>query len=322
MAIQARKAARQQVKAKVALIGPSGSGKTYSALRLAKGFGGRVLLGNTEGDRGYLYADEFDYDIVDLTPPYTPEKYIELMIFAEQEGYDTLIIDSGSHEWNGRGGLLENKDAMGGNSFAAWGKLTPRHNAFVDKMLYSRVHIINCLRAKEQYVLNENEKGKQEPKKLGLGAIQRDQYEYEFMVTLMIDQQTHIATAMKDNTHHFERRYEVLTEEDGAFLRDWAEKGVSAPAITPPSSPSTPSQPRSPAGNTSEKQPPPAAVTSDLASEPQRKKMFATAKEVGVNDAMLKELIFKDYGVSSSKELTKQQASAVIKFLEEQKAGA
>jgi adenylate kinase family enzyme len=256
MAIQARKAERRQVKAKVALIGPSGAGKTYSALRLAKGFGGRTLLCNTEGDRGYLYADEFEYDIVDLTPPYSPERYIEVMEYAEKEGYSTLIVDSGSHEWAGRGGILETLDNMPGNSsFAKWKILTPRHNAFIDKMLYSRVHIINCLRAKDQYVVEENEKGKQQPKKVGVGAQQRDNYEYEFMVTLLIDQQSHIPTAMKDNTHRFEQRYEKLTEEDGKFLREWAELGVSAPAAPRPApNPPVAAAPPAPAPATPPKQ--------------------------------------------------------------------
>lgn len=59
--IKASKAVRKQIKVKIALIGPSGSGKTYTALRLAKGLGGNILLVNTEGDRGYFYANEFNY---------------------------------------------------------------------------------------------------------------------------------------------------------------------------------------------------------------------------------------------------------------------
>lgn len=235
MAIQARKAQRFQVKIKMALIGPSGAGKTYSALRVANGIGGRTLLLNTEGDRGYLYADQFDYDIVDLQAPYTPERYIEIIEFAEREKYDVLIIDSGSHEWSGRGGLLDVLDNLPGNSsFNKWGKLTPRHNAFVDKILYSKLHVITCLRGKDRYVLEENEKGKQAPKKVGLGAEQRDNYEYEMMLSLMIDQQNHVATAVKDNTGLFSNRYEVLSESHGRELKEWSESGVSAPPSPAP----------------------------------------------------------------------------------------
>jgi len=228
MAIQAKKAAKYQIKIKIALMGPSGSGKTYSALRLAGGIGTKTLLGNTEADRGYLYAGKFNYDIADLTAPYTPEKYIELINYAEKEGYDTLIVDSGTHEWSGRGGLLEVHGNMPGNSYTNWAKITPRHNAFVDKILYSKVNIIVCLRGKDVYVMAENEKGKQAPKKEGLGADMRANFEYEMMATLMIDQQSHVAMAMKDNTGLFENRFEVLTEDHGRLLMQWANDGIAA----------------------------------------------------------------------------------------------
>jgi len=227
MAIQAKKAVKYQIKVKIALMGPSGSGKTYSALRLAGGMGPRTLLGNTEADRGYLYADIFNYDIWSLTAPYTPESYIELIDYAEKEGYDTLIIDSGTHEWSGRGGLLEVHGNMPGNSYTNWAKITPRHNAFVDKILYSKVNIIVCLRGKDVYVMTENEKGRQAPKKEGLGADMRANFEYEMMATLMIDQQSHVAMAMKDNTKLFENRFEVLTEDHGRLLMQWANNGVA-----------------------------------------------------------------------------------------------
>jgi len=214
----------------MALIGPSGSGKTYGALRLCKGIGGKTLLGNTEGDRGYIYADEFDYEIVDLEAPYTPEKFIELIQYAEKEGYDNLIIDSASHEWTGKGGLVEIHDRMNGNSFTNWATLTPRHNNFIDAQLYAKVNIIACLRGKDEYVLEEKN-GKQTPKKVGLGAQQRAGFEYECQLTLMIDQSNHVASAMKDNTHIFETRYEVLTEEHGELLRQWAEVGEDKPKL-------------------------------------------------------------------------------------------
>lgn len=232
MAIQAKKAVKHQVKVKIALIGPSGAGKTFSALRVAKGFGSKTLLLNTEGDRGYLYASIFEYDIIDLEPPYTVDKYIEGIKYAEEHNYDTLIIDSATHEWSGRGGLLElHEKASGNNGYVNWKSLTPKHNEFVDAILYCKVHVISCLRGKDQYVLEVNDKGKQAPKKVGLGAEQRANYEYEMMLTLMIDQKSHVATAMKDNTGIFIDRYDVLTEEHGKLLKDWAENGINLAAL-------------------------------------------------------------------------------------------
>lgn len=229
MAIQAKKAVRTKLHIKLALISPSGGGKTYSALRLCKGIGGRTLLCNTEADRGYIYANEFDYDIVDLEAPFTPEKYIEVIHYAEKEGYDNLILDSATHEWTGKGGLVEIHDKMPGNSFTNWATLTPRHNAFLDAQLYAKINIISCLRGKDEYVMEEKN-GKQTPKKVGLGAQQRNGFEYECQVTLMIDQESHVASAMKDNSHIFEGHYDVLTEEHGAALHAWADTGEDKPA--------------------------------------------------------------------------------------------
>jgi hypothetical protein len=228
MAIQAKKAVRRKLHIKMALIGPSGSGKTYSALRLATGIGGKILLINTEADRGYIYANEFDYDIIDIDAPFTPEKYIDAIEYGEKEGYDVIILDSASHEWSGKGGILEIHSSMPGNSYTNWAKLTPRHNKLIDTQLYCKAHIISCLRGKDQYVLQE-QNGKQVPQKVGLGAEQRQGYEYECQLTLNIAQDTHIASASKDNTHIFDGKYEVLTEEHGAKLRVWAETGEDKP---------------------------------------------------------------------------------------------
>ena len=133
MAFQIKKAVREKIYAKIALIAPSGGGKTYSSLRLATGMKeeieketgktARILMANTEQARGYYYADEFDYDIVDIEAPHNPEKYVELIDFAVQEGYDILIIDSSSHEWEGKGGCLELQQQAGG-TYQAWGRHT------------------------------------------------------------------------------------------------------------------------------------------------------------------------------------------------------
>ena len=100
MALKIRKAVREQIYTKIALMGSSGSGKSYSALRLAQGMKKRleeingkptkILMANTEGSRGVYYANEFEYDIVDIEPPYTPEVFIELIDDAVEAGYDIL----------------------------------------------------------------------------------------------------------------------------------------------------------------------------------------------------------------------------------------
>lgn len=235
MAFQAKKAKREKIYVKVALMAPSGGGKTYSSLRMATGMAeeikketgkdAKILLANTEQKRGYYYANEFDYDIVDIDAPHEPEKYVDLIDFAVKEGYDILIIDSSSHEWEGKGGCLELQQKAGG-TYQAWGKVTPRHNKFISAIADSPIHIIATMRGKDQYEMTKDDKGKASVQKLGVGAKQRDGFEYEFTCTFLLDQKTNCSEVQKDNTHIFENEgATLLTEGHGVKLIQWANDG-------------------------------------------------------------------------------------------------
>ena len=56
--------------------------------------------------------------VLAITPPFSPEKYIEALQLCEKEGMEVIIIDSISHEWEGIGGILEQHSAMVGNSYS------------------------------------------------------------------------------------------------------------------------------------------------------------------------------------------------------------
>lgn len=232
MAIVFKKAKREQIWLKLLLGGPSGSGKTYSALKLATGIaeasGSGIAYIDTENGRARYYAGEFDFDDVQFEAPYAPEKYIETIDAAVDAGYKVIVIDSISHEWQY---CLDVHNSMPGNSYTNWAKITPRHDAFMEKILQSPIHIICTVRGKDEYVLEEKN-GKQAPRKIGLGYNQRDNVEYSYTTTFNLAQDTHIAEATKDNTHLFEGRYEVLTEKDGKALYAWANAG-EAPAPKP-----------------------------------------------------------------------------------------
>lgn len=222
-----KKAIREQLWLRVLLGGPSGSGKTYSALRLATGIakecGSRIAAIDTENGRMRYYADEFDFDCMELQAPFKPEKYIEAINSAVEAGYKVLIIDSSSHEWKW---CYDTANAMPGNSFQNWGKIKAQHHQkYTEAIIQAPIHIINTARGKDEYVMDEKD-GKKAPRKVGLGIKAEDDTEYEYTVTFNINQDNHIATVMKDNTHLFENRYEVLTEKDGVDLYKWANSGV------------------------------------------------------------------------------------------------
>lgn len=226
-----RKAERKQAKLRLAICGPSGSGKTYSALLIAHGLApeGRLALIDTERGSGELYAHLTHYDVAALDPPYTPNRYMELIAAAEQAKYDVLIIDSLSHAWSGEGGVLDLHDKAtsanrSGNSFAAWREVTPKHNALVNAVIGANLHVIVTMRTKTAYDLVDDN-GKKKPVKIGLAPVQRDGVEYEFTTVLDLAVDNHVASASKDRTRLFDGEHFVPSVATGEQLREWLLTG-------------------------------------------------------------------------------------------------
>jgi hypothetical protein len=232
-----KKATRKQSKLRLALTGPSGSGKTYSALMLAKGLGGKTAVIDTERGSASLYSDKFEFDTLDLSPPYSPERFIEAIRAAEDAGYENLIIDSATHEWSGTGGCLEINEDLAqsrfrGNSWSAWNETTPRHRAFIDAMVQSTMHIIATGRSKTETAQQQNDNGKKSVVKLGLKTEQREGFEYEFTVVLDIVHDGHWATASKDRTGLFADKDPVVIDAAvGVKLKDWLSMGDPLPTL-------------------------------------------------------------------------------------------
>ena len=102
-----KKAVRKSAKLRAGISGPAGSGKTTAALNIAIGMGGKIALIDTENGSASLYTDMCEFDALNMGPPYTPERFIEAIRDAEKAGYNILIIDSATPEWNGAGGCIE-----------------------------------------------------------------------------------------------------------------------------------------------------------------------------------------------------------------------
>lgn len=225
-----KKAEKSKSKLRLALVGVSGSGKTYSALAIASHLGQKVAFIDTEHGSAALYADLFNFDVLELAPPFSPERFVAAIKAAEGEKYDVVIIDSLSHAWAGEGGLLDKQAALEKsgkykNSFTSWRDITPQHNQLVDSLLRSSAHIIVCMRAKAEYVVESNEKGKSVPRKIGLAPVQRDGLEFEFTTVLDVSGGGY-ATASKDRTRIFSQTEAVLLGENtGDALLKWLETG-------------------------------------------------------------------------------------------------
>jgi hypothetical protein len=226
--MEIRKAQRKQAKIKLALQGPSGSGKTYSALLLAAGMTeySKIAVIDTENHSADLYAHLGDYSVLQLSQPFSPERYIEAIETCENAGMEVCITDSLSHCWDGSGGILDIHGNMAGNSFTNWSKLTPRFNALIQKILQSNCHVICTMRTKTDYTMTEKN-GKMIPEKVGLKAIQREGVDYEFAIVLDLDIK-HFATASKDRTGLFmDKPSFVITPKTGERILNWCNAGTS-----------------------------------------------------------------------------------------------
>ena len=187
-------AVRQGGHALVALYGESGSGKTYSALLLARGLvgpKGRVALIDTETGRGRMYANVAPvWQHGELTPPFTPARYIEAIEHAERLKFDALIVDSASHEWDGIGGVIDMADAGRNSGLKKWQEPKKQHKRFVHKLLNARLHLILCLRAKEKLVQRDVSDGQGGTKKeivsAGFVSIQEKGLIFETTVQLFM----------------------------------------------------------------------------------------------------------------------------------------
>lgn len=226
MAVIFRKANKSKKKLKLAIEGPSGTGKTWSALLLARSMGCiNICLLDTEKGSSDLYSKHFDFEKTDLLPPYSPERYIEVIEAAQQNGYDCLIIDSASHEHIGKGGLLNMVNRTPGNSFVAWNRVGEEHNKFMEAILSADCHVITTLRTKVAFVLEENSQGKMVPRKKGMEAQIRDGAEYEFDVVFTLDQ-NHNYIASKDRSNLFKGDIpQPLDASVGTRLVEWLNDG-------------------------------------------------------------------------------------------------
>jgi hypothetical protein len=159
--MQLKQSQRQQVKLRLGLSELVDL-KTKSALLLAYGMTqdwSKIAVIDTENSSASLYSDLGNYNVLDLQAPYSPERYIKAIELCEKSNISVIIIDSASHEWNGTGGCLDIHEKLGGR-FQDWANVTPRHQAFINKILQSNCHIITTTRRKIDYSLDIGSNGK------------------------------------------------------------------------------------------------------------------------------------------------------------------
>jgi RecA/RadA recombinase len=282
---QFKKATKQQSRLRLCISGPSGSGKTFTALKIATGIGGRIAVIDTERGSASKYADLFRFDVMELGD-YHPNAYISAIREAESAGYDILIIDSTTHEWSGKSGILELQDAAtrrmrNPNSYTAWADVTPLHNAFIDAILKCNAHVIATVRSKMDYVQDKDSSGKTQVRRVGMASVQRDGMDYEYDVVLEMNAE-HVGIVAKTRCAALdERSWEKPGEELARMLSDWLSDGGAPPPQQPP------------------EQAKPTQVSIAEATT-----FYNIAKSGGASDEVIKAWLIEHYSIDSTKKLT------------------
>jgi len=259
MSFSFRPASRSEAKPLIGLYSESGAGKTYSALLLARGFvgpQGRIGMIETESGRGEAYAEIIPggYDVLAIRDNFSPENYGKALTAAEAGGLGALIIDSGSHEWSGAGGVLSmaaDNQANGVRGVLVWQKpkmLHQRH--FMLRLMQTPVPlVILCLRAKYPMIERKNARGEKEwVRSEQLEPDQAADILFEMFVHGWIDRahKLHVTKYTRPDLKEIVRDNEQITIETGQRLADWA-CGTATPRPKTSPAPSTPSAP--PAGD-------------------------------------------------------------------------
>lgn len=252
MSFSFERATRTNVSLLVGLAGGTGSGKTYSGMRLAKGMsmGKPFAVIDTETGRARHYADQFEFDVGELRPPFTPDRYREAIVAADEAGYGVILVDSASHEWAGEGGILdwqeEELDRMAGDDWkkreacrmASWIKPKASHKKMTSRLLQVRAHLILCFRAEPKIeMVREDGKWVIQPKHTLTGLdgwipICEKNLPFEMTASFLLHaERPGIPRPIKLQEQHlpFFPLGEPITEESGRRLAEWAAGGVPAP---------------------------------------------------------------------------------------------
>ncbi len=244
MTFEFRDAVRKDVPLLILLAGGTGSGKTESALRLATGLssGKPFVVIDTERGRALHKADDYTFKHCPFEEPFTPERYVEVIAQADGLGLPVIVIDSGSHEYEGEGGVLDIREAeferLGRRnevSASSWIPAKARHKKYRNALLRTHSHVIVCHRAEDKIeIAKEGGKTVVRPKQTLTGAdgwvpICERRLPFEATISLLL---TADAPGFPKPIKLEERHAplvplnERLSEDTGRLLGEWAAGGA------------------------------------------------------------------------------------------------
>jgi len=233
MTFEIIKAKRKALPLLAMVYGKSGSGKTYSALKLAQGLveeGERICLIDSENMRASYYSDIFDFDVINVEPPHTPERYAEAFKLAESK-YNVIVMDSFSLVWEGEGGCCdiadqesEKQQANGksGKGLNIWLKPKMRHKKLMNVIYGSKSHRILCCRAKDKLKQSGNQIVSD-----GEVPICEGDVPFQMLIKFHLTEggKTSIQSCVKEMLKDKLNIKGYLTSEHGKIIKDWINEG-------------------------------------------------------------------------------------------------
>lgn len=252
-----RTATRQKLKASIMIEGLQGTGKSGLALLIAKALTddwSKIYAIDTENRSLDLFqgikmntGDVFgEFNKADLTADegYAPSHYLSLRDTAIQAGAEVVIMDSISHMWNRKGGMLDlvaKAQDAGLDNYRSWGTDENRkEKELLNDIVRSKdVHIITTVRTKEKFGMEYDEtKGKTKVVSLGEQQVQQDGLKYEPDLVLRMvspgnmDGTNPVVEVLKSRYVIFRTGSEVeITPELLVQLRQYLDEGIDPEVI-------------------------------------------------------------------------------------------
>ena len=254
---------RSQSKLSVAVYAPSGAGKTTAAIKLAMGIRNQLYPGESLKDIGLFIDTERrsstkavgrsiggevlePLELYAFEPPFDIYKLAKLVEFAVTvKKKKIIVVDSYTAFWSGYEGILERvadlevKLGDAKKMYGAWSEkeIIAKKNVLKNLMTNSGAHIIICFRAKTEYVMEPNARGKLTPRAVGLKEDMQSDVRYEFDSVLSLDKETHSCEVVKDRIGYVEIRDTFdspnapINVKDGEILARLVSEGLSLEEI-------------------------------------------------------------------------------------------
>lgn len=249
-----QKATRKQAKASILIGGMSGRGKTGLALAIAAvlsdGNWDNVYAIDTENRSMSLYTGttlhtgqvvgEFNVAELTLENGYAPTLMQEVRQVAVQEGGAVSIIDSITHAWQGKNGILElvteiEKTNTNPNKSTAWGhqQVIQERQALIDLIRNPQIHVINTVRQKNKLAFDKDENGHTSVRKIEDAMVLMPQIEFEPDLVLTVKEPGSAKEAPRVLVE--KTRYAIFTSGEEYLmktelltqLRDYLKEGVA-----------------------------------------------------------------------------------------------